>query len=297
MAAKAAAAKPIDYSKALGVGKQVAEISSGVVAAQPYLLEAQKWQPRMAEAEALSAGSRATAEAAQVDQRWGGIYEGLRGSAGYGTALRDWEARQQAGADLYGQLERSAIADLARGGRLDAWQQREASQAARAAFQDRGLATGSSAALAEVLNRANFSEARKRERQAYAAQLAGNAQGWAAGNMQVAASQFDPYQRMYGKGGSAMSGTLSSADEFETYGNIGANLYATQTQAQVAREQMAMQEDMFKQQMAYDKWATIYNAAAGRAIGDQNAAAARRAGHMALAGSAIGAVGVAAGLI
>jgi hypothetical protein len=288
-----------NYSVATGTGVQVAQIASGVAASQPYLLEAQKWAPKFAEEEAKAAGARSTAEAQQVDQRWGDIYSGLRESAGYGAAVKDWEARQQAGSQIYGKLEANALADVARGGTLDPWQQREATQASRAAFEDRGMATGGTAALAEVMNRANLSEARRREREGYAAGIVNQAQGWAGNNVNVASTQFDPYSRMFGKGGSQVTGSLSSNEMYETYGSVGASIYGSNTEAAIANAQIAAQQKMFDKQMKYDKWATQYNASASDRIGAMNASAARSAGNKQLIGAGIGAVGmvVAAALI
>lgn len=291
------AVKPIDYSQPTGVGKQVAQIASGVAGAQPYLLKAQEFAPQFAQAEAATAGARATAESDQVAQRWGDIYAGLKAAPGYGQSVQDWEARQAAGSRIYGQIEANALADLARGGQLDPWQQREASQAARAAFQDRGLATGRSAALAEVLNRANLSEARRKERETYAAGVAGQAQGWAGNNINVAASQLDPYSRMFGKGGSQATGALSSDGLFQSYGGVGASIYGANTQKEIAMAQIEAQKDLFDKSQSYDKWATMYNAAASNRIANMNAASAAQAGQnqaWIAGGTAMAGVGAAA---
>lgn len=70
---------------------------------------------------------------------------------------------------LYGQLERQASEDLALGGQLSNDEIRESAQGARAAWQARGLGTSAPASFQEVLNRVQFSNARKAERQTFAA--------------------------------------------------------------------------------------------------------------------------------
>ena len=83
-------------------------------------------------------------------------------------------SRVGAGASpLFAQLEADASGELARGGELDPWQQREATQGARAAWQSRGMVGSSPAGFAEVLARVNMANARRQQRQAYATGVAG----------------------------------------------------------------------------------------------------------------------------
>ena len=69
---------------------------------------------------------------------------------------------------LSGALNKSALDGLSLGGSLSAEESRDATQAAREAYSSRGLATGTPAAVAEVLNRDAFSRQRLQERQNFA---------------------------------------------------------------------------------------------------------------------------------
>jgi len=148
-----------------------------------------------------------------------------------------------------------ANSDLALGRSLNPEEIRNASQAARAAFSDRGLATGSGAASAEILNRAAYGDARYQQRlgnaqaanqtmeqgmqgrQNTAAGLLGqtaNLYGQAGGAFQNAASvgfgganalvNLDPYQRAMGIGVQLGSGIQS------TNGQMIGNTYQGATQ-------------------------------------------------------------------
>jgi hypothetical protein len=66
-------------------------------------------------------------------------------------------------------LDRQALDELKLGGALTAEEERMAQQSARSAYSARGMALGDPAALAEVLNRESYSQARLRERQGIAA--------------------------------------------------------------------------------------------------------------------------------
>lgn len=74
---------------------------------------------------------------------------------------------------LYGQLESQASDELAMGGGLNADEIRAATQGARAGFSARGLTSGPQSVLAEVLSRATYANARRRERQGFAASVEG----------------------------------------------------------------------------------------------------------------------------
>lgn len=70
--------------------------------------------------------------------------------------------------DLSKTLNTSALSQLTLGGALSAEDERNAQQAARAAYSSRGLVAGRPAAAAEVLNRQAYSDARRQERQNFA---------------------------------------------------------------------------------------------------------------------------------
>jgi hypothetical protein len=74
---------------------------------------------------------------------------------------------------LYGMLEEQAAGDLSLGGGLNPDEVRAATQGARAGFSARGLSGGPQSVLAEVLGRATLANARRRERQGFAAEVEG----------------------------------------------------------------------------------------------------------------------------
>ena len=80
---------------------------------------------------------------------------------------------QQTDSPLIGQLTADASSDLALGGELDPWQTRQAVQGAREAWTARGLGNSAPASFAEVLNRIQFSDARRQQRRQNAMGVAG----------------------------------------------------------------------------------------------------------------------------
>jgi hypothetical protein len=75
--------------------------------------------------------------------------------------------------ELLQELNRQARAELALGGDLSAQEERDAQQAARAAFAARGMAIGNPAVAAEILNRDQYSRQRLGERRQFAAGISG----------------------------------------------------------------------------------------------------------------------------
>lgn len=74
-------------------------------------------------------------------------------------------------------LDSQALDDLKLGGSLSPEEERGVQQSSRAAFSARGMALGKPSAIAEVLNRTSASQARKQQRQGFAASReAGNRQ-------------------------------------------------------------------------------------------------------------------------
>lgn len=197
------------------IAQDVVDISRGAYGAQPWLVKAQaEYGPKFAQAEAQTAGARSAEESAQVQKNFGATFDALMKSEPYKAATDNFMASTESSGRMYGALAQQAEEDLALGGQLTGDEQREASQASRAGWNDRGLATSGRSAVDEVLARVSMSNARKRERQAFAGQVAAQGSALSTQQMAVAASQFDPYQRMFGTGGSQVSGTLGSDQLF-----------------------------------------------------------------------------------
>jgi hypothetical protein len=281
------------------IGQDIVDMSRGSYAAQPWLTKAQaEYGPKFAAAEAQTAGARSAEEGRQVQQNFGAVYEGLMTSEPYREATQGFRDNVASNNRIYGALGAQAEEDLALGGRLSGDEQREASQASRAAWNDRGLVTSGRSAVDEVLARVSMSNARKRERQGFAAQVAAQGTAVATQNMSVAAAQFDPYQRMFGTGGSAVTGTLNSDELFTPYAQPAVDIYAADKNYAAAMAQLASAEKMQKAGFQHDLKMTKLNAGYDANTTAANNAAAKSAAKSQAVGAAVGAgVGVAAAAI
>ena len=268
-------------------------MSRGAYEAQPWLVKAQEtYGPKQAAAEALTAGARKGAESAQVTAQYPAYYKALtESSPEYGQAAAGFRDRMASSDRLYGQLEAQAADELALGGQLTGDEQREASQAARSAWNDRGLATSGRSAVDEVLARVGMSNARKAERRGFAAQTAAQGTALATQNMSVAASQFDPYMRMFGEGGSQVTGTLGTDELFTPYATPAVDIYQSDKSYGAAMASLASAEKMQKLGFKQDDKMTKMNAKYSMQIADRNAQAAQAASRTGLFGSGIGALG------
>ena len=255
--------------------------------AQHFLLQAQReYGPAFAVAEADAGAARAAAEARGVAQVFPQMHAAAMGaSPEYAQGVNAYMDRTQAGAGIYGQLEEQAQEGLALGGRLSADEQRAIMQGTRAAWNDRGLATSGQAAVDELLGRSSFAQERLRERQGFAAGVASGGQQFGVNALNAASAAFDPFNRVYGTGGSQVSGALTSSETFAPYGQVGASLHASDTQRAIAAMQIEAQKKMQNQQMDYGRWATEFNAGEAARIGQMNARAGGGAGFMGLIGS------------
>ena len=194
-------------------------------------------------------------------------------------------------AGIANQAASQAGSDLALGRTMNAEQIRNATQAADAGFNSRGLATGSQAANAEMLNRTDYGNALYQQRlsNANAAQgmlgNAGNLYGQAGGAYQNAAqlgfgganalANLDPYQRALGIGVQLGSGIQGQA------GQMIGNAYNQNMD-------MAGNVNTFNANMLDTRYNSYMNNQA--ALG-----AARMSSNGAMMGAGIGAVGALGG--
>lgn len=275
------------------MAQDIVNLSQGSYYAQDWLVRAQQeYGPKQAAAEAATAGARSEAESGQVRSKYAGYRDALlQSSPEYKAAAEGFQARTGAANRIYGMLDQQAADELALGGALSGDEQREVSQASRGAWSDRGLATSGRAAIDEVLSRVSASNARKRERQAFAAQTAAQGSALATNNMSVAAAQFDPYQRLFGQGGSQVTGTLGTDQLFTPYANPAVDIYQTDKNYSAAMAQIASAEHMQKLGFKHDMKMTDINARYSMQIADRNAAAAKSAARTSLWGSGLGALG------
>lgn len=150
-------------------------------------------------------------------------------------------------------LNAQALGDLALGGRLSADDTRESQQAARAGMQARGLNRGQGAAVAEVLNRQQFSEGRLNQRRGFASAVDAQTQARKANDSSIANNAFntlgafwDPQARMFGHGGSQVSGQISGPNSYAPY--LGAAQDVGKTN-QMAQTGIAMQNQKLQQEL------------------------------------------------
>lgn len=284
---------PAGASSALPkITQDVVNISRGAYEAQPWLVKAQaEYGPKQAAAEAATAGARSAAEADQVRKSYGGFYDALMQSGEYKQATRQFNDRMASSNRIFGELDRQAADELALGGQLTGDEQREVGQASRAAWSDRGLATSGRSAVDEVLNRVAASNARKDARRQFAASTAAQGTAVATQNMNVAAAQFDPFQRMFGTGGSQASGTLQTDKMFTPYAAPAVDIYQSDKNYAASMAQLAAAEEMQKAGFKHDLTMTKLNAKYAQNIAETNASAARSAGNSSMWGGILGGVG------
>ncbi len=173
-------------------------------------------------------------------------------------------------------LDDQAYADLQMGGQLSSQEVRQAEQQARAAMGARGLMMGNQGALAEVLNRQGFTDARRNQRRQFAMgveQLRGqNEQADRAFTSTAFGQLFqtlDPYRRVFGA--YSVPGAQS-----QTMNQL-LNLHGTNASYNLSTNQMLMEDDYRRSKAALDA-----------VMQQEQMQAEQRAGMM---GGALGAVG------
>jgi hypothetical protein len=232
--------------------------------AMPQLLaNEQQYSPQFARAEAATAGARADAERGVMDSQYGALRQSMLSSS---PELR---AANSAMTSRLGELGPSGIetalaqqaqAELSLGGQLTNDQRREADQSVRAALSARGLAGGTSGAVAEVLNRQGASDARLQQRRQFAGGVDSMTQQRKSGDAAIANNSFntlsafwDPQQRLFGRGGSAVSGQVSGPAAFNPFLSSASNVGAGNQNAAVAAMQTNEQARQFGISQAWDE--------------------------------------------
>jgi hypothetical protein len=201
-------------------------------------------------------------------------------------------------AQLRGRLRHeAALAELRSGGDLSADEIRQVTQGTRAAASARGLASGFGSAVQEVLARSQYAEARKTGRRNFAQGVEALTQqrtaadrNYISGSFAQAAGFFDPQMRLYGRGGSVVSGQTQGVGQFSPFLNASVSVAESNQQAEIARAQMEQQDKQFNASMAWDQQSFGMN----RTDSLANASANRKASNNAAVASGVGA---AAGLL
>lgn len=201
------------------------------------------------------------------------------------------------------EMERQAYNDLLAGRSLSPEENRDAVQSARAAMSARGLATGQSGVMAEVLNRDTFARAREAQRRGFAAGVEGMRRNRAQGDMALAQSGYQfANQNLNPRG--ALFGTADMLTKNRTQPMTFTNQLSgymadfgnSNLQAATAYNAQQLGGSLEVARMQHDIGMTLMNARFNNDIGAANAAAAEKAGQQAatgqIAGAAIGAVAV-----
>lgn len=265
----------------------LSDIAAGAYQSQDLLLKAQKdYAGQFAESEAQVGAQRASAEAKGVQAAYPAYYNALVGSSKeFGTATTGYNNRMKSANSIYDALEEDALSELKLGGQLTGDERRESSQATRAGWASRGLATSGRSAIDEVLNRTSLSDQRKSERRSNAMNVASGGQTIATNNMQTANQVFNPYTNIYGSGGSQSTGKLSSGSIYDSYSGAGSSMYSSNNSYDAALAGYDSAESINDANLGYSTWATKYNANEARYLNTQNVNAAKSASNTSLLGS------------
>lgn len=259
-----------------------------------------EWNPQFAALEAQTGAARSAAETAAVRASGTSVRDAIRGAspeiAATGDALLS-QLGQLGPSAIEGELTSQALADLRLGGALSPDEMREIVQGGRAADSARGLANGSASAAREVMNRAGAVSARRLQRQQAAAGVDALSQQRKAGDRsyvlnagQQAMQFYDPYARIFGNGGSAVSGQVSGPAAGQPYLASAASTAAGNQSALLTT--LGMKEDSRQfdinridtaKYTEMNRNDTNANAAAQRSASNKNAAVSAGAGIAAAA--------------
>ncbi len=271
--------------------------------AYPAILEMNRmYGGQFAVLDAEISGKRLGAETKVINEQYPGFREAMLKSPEIAKANDAMQARldETGASEIEHHLVSDAESDLDLGGQMSADEMRNVQQASRSATSARGLGTGSSAAIAEVFDRDTAMHARKRERQAFAANVDTQVQQRKASDASITANvgqaqmaYWDPQGRMFGKGGgSASLGAVNNLGSFGPFlgaaQNVGASNQASKLDWTKFQQGLDWDKEAFAQNMDFSRWATQYNA-------QQSAQNARATNKSNMWGAALGAVGSIAG--
>lgn len=282
--------KPRNFGSEMQAISQYAQESAKAQAEQAAKLNQQYIDQALA-ATGQIAGKLDNSYTAQARQQLAGAGTAVDQLGGYAARLGALSSQAEgdvAGTDIERVLQQQALQDLQLGRSLSPEQERQATQQARAGMSARGLGVGTSAALAEVLNRDAYATAREGQRREFAGnvnqmqtgnriqrlgaagsllgQTAGVLQNQAASRMGLAQAQIgiDPYARALGSSiPIASQGTSASlvGNSFGQAMQYGSDLYNTNFNAdwsnywnrknmELASKQPAAPSGMFARMMA-----------------------------------------------
>jgi hypothetical protein len=236
-----------------------------------------RWLPRLTVTEARAAGQRANVERQGVDRYGAGHFASLYNVSPELATARDamMERLATAGAGptrIQAELENQAYTDLGLGGSLSPEDQRNADQGARGAMEARGMLYGNPGAVAEVLNRQQFADARRNQRRDFAMQTDSLMQGQEEANRAFTSRAFgqlwdtlDPYRRLYG-GWSKAGGTSETLGQGLELNSQRMNWATNYNAGLLQNKDMMMSQQMAQQQMAANARSGMIGAA-GNVVG------------------------------
>lgn len=281
------------YIDLLAEGRKALQLQQEAYPVQLEMM--QRYGPDMARAEVAAANARSDAERAGIQAQGGQFRDAILSASPEIRAANDAMQKQlgEIGPSaIETELNRGALEELKMGGNLSADETRQVVQGTRAAASSRGLGTGFGAAVQEVLARTQYAESRKNDRRNYAKSVEALTQqrtnadrGYVSNTFSQAAGFFDPQMRLYGRGGSAVSGQTPGTSNYQPFLSGAVSTSQANLQAQVEREQMAQQQQQFDASLAWDQESFGQN----RTDSLMNASANRRAGTTSAAYSAGGA--------
>jgi hypothetical protein len=243
-----------------------------------------QYDPQFARTEVATADARAQAQARGVAQYGQQYRESLLAASpevAKANAALTGQLDDLGPSALERELTTQAGDELRRGGALTPEESRQANQGARAAWSARGLGTGGQAAVSEVLNRVQYSNQRLGQRREFASGIEAQSQQRRAGDRAFANNTFntlgafwDPYQRMYGTGGSQVSGQVQGAAEFQPYLRAAGDVGQGNQAAALGMKQMDQQESQFSRGLEAERENFMMNrdSAANIAAGNNKSA-------------------------
>ncbi len=246
------------------------------------------------------AEARSAAEQQAIGRQGLGLRQTLLGASPEITAANQSvmdRLKETGPSEIEGELKNQALRDLKLEGSLSPEDIRAAVQQSRSASSARGLGMGNSAAVAEVMNRQAFSEQRRDQRRGFASQIDGQATGRRAQDAAISNNAFntlgafwDPQQRMFGRGGSQVTGQTTGPSAYQPY--LGGAIDVAQGNQNAQMQAAALGQDAY--QFDINREDSNYWSGVNRKDGNTNAAAQRKSST----GAAVaGAAGTALGLM
>lgn len=222
-----------------------------------------QYNSKFAAQEVNTAAARGAAERGVIEADGGKMAAALRTSTpeiSETTAALLARTRETGASAIETELNSQALSDLRLRGRLSAEDMRAASANARAAWQARGLSMGKPAAISEVLNRQQFSDQRQNERRSFAAGVDAQTQQRKASDAAISnnafntlANFYDPQMRLFGKGGSQVTGQVGGPQSFNNFLNASSDVGKSNQDAAMAAQALRENARQFDASLAWDQ--------------------------------------------